>query len=277
MVPATDRTAGTMVAALYGELAPHAWHDPGSGHDAYSLFYHRSIAMGWLDDRPTHVPASASGLWAMNDAGWDHPRAGAGAGAGAGAETGLVSWFQVEASAVAHDRPLPVQPFLRCAHDATTRAGTLTLSAVQVLLPVQGLDPASRAPYAPVPAILTTEWFARADPHARTPVQVSVSSGRDRSIPAVARQLTDDLARLDQDVFVCSSYDVTDHHAAPPPPFDDSVWNGPALHGVMLRGELAEWSCDTAGWLAEVIADSAARLGVRSSLLLTVARTGPAE
>jgi hypothetical protein len=249
--------------------APHAFRDSGSEPDAYSLFYHRSIAMGWLDDRPTHVPASAPGLWAMNDAGWNHPRAGA--------EAGLVSWFQVEASAVAHDRPLPVQPFLRCAHDATARAGTLTLSAVQVLLPVQGLDPASRAPYAPVPAILTKEWFAGCDPHARTPVQVSISSGRDPSIPAVAQQLTDYLARLDQDVFVCTSHNVTghdaDHDAAPPPPFDDSFWNGPALHGVMLRGELAEWSCDATGWLAEVIADSAARLGVRSPLLLTVTRT----
>ncbi len=43
--------AGTMFAALYGELVPHAWRDPESEHDAYSLFYHRSLAMGWLDDR----------------------------------------------------------------------------------------------------------------------------------------------------------------------------------------------------------------------------------
>ncbi|TDB79182.1 hypothetical protein [Micromonospora sp. KC721] len=43
-------TGGTLFAALYGELVPHAWRDPGSELDAYLLFWHRSVAMGWLDD-----------------------------------------------------------------------------------------------------------------------------------------------------------------------------------------------------------------------------------
>lgn len=34
----------------------------------------------------------------------------------------------------------------------------------------------------------------------------------------------------------------------------------------------AEWSCDSVGWLAEVVADLAAGLGVGSPLLLTVTR-----
>jgi hypothetical protein len=258
-----------MFAALYGELVPHAWRDPDSELDAYSLFYHRSIAMGWLDDRSAvggfeDRMLRAPGLWGMNDAGWNHPRAAPGAE--------LISWFQVEASSVADDRPLPVQPFLRCAWDATARAGTLDLSAVQVLLPVQGLDPASRPPYAPVPAMRTKEWFAECAPEARTPVEVNINSGRDPSIPAVAKQLTDHLARLDQDVFVCGSHDVAGRDAVLPPPFDDRFWNGPPLHGVVLRGELAEWSCDAVGWLAEVVADSVAQLGVRSPLLFTVTR-----
>jgi hypothetical protein len=268
LVPAARRTAGTMFAALYGELVPHAWRDPDSELDAYSLFYHRSIAMGWLDDRSAGGGLEdrmlrAPGLWGMNDAGWNHPLA-------AGAE--LISWFQVDASAVADDRPLPVQPFLRCAQDATARAGTPHLSAVQVLLPVQGLDPSSRPPYAPVPAMRTKEWFAESAPEARTTVEVNINSGRDPSIPAAAQQLTDHLARLEQDVFVCRSRDVAGRDAVLPPPITDRSWNGPPLHGVVLHGELAEWSCDAIGWLAEVIADCAARLGVRSPLLLTVTR-----
>jgi hypothetical protein len=268
VAPAACRTAGTLFAALYGELVPHARRDPEP--DAYSLFYHRSLAMGWLDDRSAGSDVKdpmvrAPGLWAMNDAGWDHPRAASG--------TDLVSWFQVEAGAVADDRPLPVQPFLRCAEDASAWAGALDLSAVQVLLPVQGLDPASRPPYAPVPAILTAPWFAERDPRSRTPVEVSVNSGRDPVIPAVARQLTEHLGHLDQDVFVYESHDTAGPADVPPPPFDDSFWNGPPRHGVVLRGELAQWSCDAIGWLAEVVADSAARLGVRSPLLLTVTRS----
>jgi hypothetical protein len=64
-----------------------------------------------------------------------------------------------------------------------------------------------------------------------------------------------------------------------PPPFDDSFWNGPPMHGVVLRGDLVEWTCDAVGWLAEVIADAdvAARLGVRTPLLLTVARAASTD
>ena len=203
----------------------------------------------------------------MHDAGWKHPLAAAGAG--------LISWFQVGASEVAGDRPLPVRPFLCCAQDATAQTGTLDLSAIQVLLPVQGLDPASRPPYAPVPAVRTVDWFAERDPRSRTPVEININSGRNPSIPAVAQQLTDYLGRLEQDVFVCGSHDVAGRDTVLPPPITDSSWNGPPLHGVVLRGELAEWSCDAIGWLAEAIADSAAQLGVRSPLLLTVTRALP--
>lgn len=267
LAPDTQPTAGTMFAALYGELVPHAWCDPERGSDAYSLFYHRSLAMGWLDDRSAGGLDRAPGLWGMNDAGLDHPRAAAG--------TGLISWFQVEASAVAGDRPLPVQPLLRCAWDCTARIGTARLSAVQVLLPVQGLDPATRPPYAPVPAVSTVPWFAEHDPRSETAVEVGLSSGRDPAITAAARRLTDDLAGLGQDIFVEPSLDTSTQGAFPAPPFDDGLWNGPALHGVVLRGTLAEWSCDAIGWLGELVADCAARLGVRSPLLLTVTRTLP--
>lgn len=115
-------------------------------------------------------------------------------------------------------------------------------------------------------------WFAERDPRSRTPVEVNINSGRDPSIPAVAQQLTGQLGHLDQDVFVCRSCDVAGRDAVLPPLFDDISWNGPPLHGVVLCGKLAEWSCDAIGWLAEVVADSAAQLGVRSPLLLTVTR-----
>ncbi|SFB58970.1 hypothetical protein SAMN05216266_12315 [Amycolatopsis marina] len=269
-VPGSRRDTGTLFAALYGEFVPHAWHDPE--HDAYQLFYQRSRAMSWLDDtdlgggvhdRTRHTP----GLWGMNDAGWEHPLGTAG--------TALISWFQVSAGAVADDQPLPVQPFLRCAEDATARAGTPSLSAVQVLLPVQGIDPASRPPYAPVPSMGSLEWFAEGDPRSKTTVQVSINSGLDPAIPAVAQQLTDHLTRLRQDVFVCTSHHTTDRESTPAPACGDGLWNGPPLHGVMLHGDLAEWTCEAIGWTAEVIADSAARLGVQTPLLLTVTRTHP--
>jgi hypothetical protein len=261
-----------MFAALYGGLVPHAWRDPDSENDAYSLFHQRSLAMGWLDDRSAgddfedHM-LRAPGLWGMNDAGWDHPLAVAG--------SQLISWFQVEASAVPGDRLLPVQPFLRCAQDTTALAGTLSLSAVQILLPVQGLDALSRPRHAPLPAMQTIQWFAERDPRSRTSVDVSINSGRDPSIPAVAKQLTDHLGHLEQDVFIPRSHGVPSHDAVLPPPFEDGFWNGPPLHGLVLTGELAEWSCDAIGWLAELVADAAAQLGVHTRLLVTVTKTLP--
>ncbi|MFB6615159.1 hypothetical protein ACIGFK_19525 [Streptomyces sp. NPDC085524] len=274
IAPSVRRTAGTMFAALYGELLPHPWHDPGSEHDAYQLFHQRSLAMGWLDDRAAYpaggdtsgvlAGSGATGLWAMNDAGWSHPSAAS--------APDLIAWFQVEAGPVAGDRPLPVQPFLRCAEDTVARIGSVRLAEVQVLLPLQGLDVASRPPQALVPSLGTVHWFGARDPRSRTSVKVGINSGRVPSVPAVAEQLTDSIRHLDQDVFVTRSGEPAGPDDATPPPFDDSFWNGPPRHGITLRGDLAEWSCEAVGWLAETVADCAGRLGVHSPLLLSVTR-----
>lgn len=259
-----------MFAALYGELVPHVWRDPDSQHDAYQMFHSRSLAMGWLDDRAAGPRGGAedflvaAGLWAMNDAGWDHPLADP--------EANLISWFQVEASAVPSARPLPVQPFLSCAESTTARRGAVDLAAVQVLMPVQGLDVSSRPPYAAVPSMPTSRWFAEPDPQTRQAITMNINTGRDASLPGVVQQFMDNLAQLDQDVFTCTSYVLAGREAVLPPPFDDTFWNGPALNGAVLRGELVQWSCDAIGWLAEVVADSVAHLGVRSPLLFTVER-----
>lgn len=268
IAPTACRTAGTMFAALYGELVPHTWRE--SEHDAYQLFHQRALAMGWLDDRASAGNASerrtivAPGLWAMNDAGWSHPLLVP--------ASELISWFQVEASAVADDRPLPVQPFLRCAQDTTERVGAVRLTAVQVLLPVQGIDAAVRPPYALVPSTQTPDWFGECDPRSRTTVQVRIDSGRDPSVSAVAVQLADTFSLPDQNVFMGGPDERVSPDNFPAPPFDDLFWNGPPLHGMTVSGELAEWSCDAVGWLAETVADSAAHLGVHSPLLLTVVR-----
>ena len=270
--PSGPTTAGTMFAALYGELAWHPWHGPEAEQDAYALFRDRSLAMGWLDDTsagsvggPAERGPRAPGLWAMNDAGWDHPLAAPGAGP--------VSWFQVEASPVAADRPLPVQPFLRCAGDATARAGRADLSAVQILLPVQGIDASARPAHARVPAAATSGWFAARAPGSRTEAEVTVSSGRDPSIVEAGAELAERIGRLDQDVFQCRSTEAVGQEAVLPPPFDDGFWNGPPAHSVALRGGLAEWSLEAVGWLAEAVADVSAGLGAASPLLFTATRT----
>ncbi|MFE1319412.1 hypothetical protein [Kitasatospora phosalacinea] len=258
VVPGGRGTAGTMFAALYGGFVPHPWDGPESEHDAYQLFHRRSLAMGWLDER---AGGGGPGLWAMNDAGRGHSLAARGAGP--------VSWFQVEAAAVAGDRPLPAQPFLRCAQEVTERAGVLRLTAVQLLLPLRAAGTAQA-----VPSLRTADWFAVGGPGARAAVRVRVDGGSDPVLAEVAERLLGDFGALDQDVFTGGVDDRASADGFPAPPFDDRFWNGPPRYGVTLSGELAQWSGEAVGWLAATLADCAARRGVRGPLLFTAVRHG---
>jgi len=250
LAPGSRWPAGTLFAALYGDLAPHPWWDPE--HDPYFLFHERSQAMGWLDD-----------LWGMNDAGQDHPLRTP--------DAALVAWFQVGVGPASGDRPLPVQPFLRCAGDAVARMGTVTVRAVQVLLPVQAIDGASRPAYAPAPSLLTAGWFGSGDPRSRTVVRAALDSGQSPSIPAAAPRMREAMGR--QEVFACESLSLADHDPLTGrPPFDDRLWNGPPAHRATFGGVLAEWSLDAVGWLAAFLADVAAGHGIATPLLLTVTR-----
>ncbi|MEV7414939.1 hypothetical protein [Streptomyces sp. NPDC089919] len=270
--PGVLQTAGTMFAALHGEFTPHPPTGTEPVHDAYSLFLERSVAMGWHDDRSAGGGSEgkvrhAAGLWAMNDAG--------SAQVGTAQVGAPATWFQVDASAVADDRPLPVQPFLRCAEDATRRLGTLRLTAVQLLLPVQGLRKAVRPAYAPVPSMLTADWFAGYGPRPRTPVRIHLNAGRETFLSDLADRLAQRLHGLDQPVYTHTSHHRADQDPDLTPPFHPTWWNGPAPDGATLLGELAEWSLDAIGWTAETLADLTAALGVRSALLFTIRATGP--
>ncbi|MDW5322659.1 hypothetical protein [Plantactinospora sp. KLBMP9567] len=277
LAPGARSPVGTMFAALYGGLTPHPWRDPHSAADAYALFHERSLAMGWLDDvggvvRITDAgieerKTGAPGLWGMNDAGQDHPLAVP--------DTSLVAWFQVGVEPLPADRPLPVQPFLRCAGDVTARIGTLDLRAVQVLLPVQGLDPGSAPPeYAGMPSLRTAGWFGAGDPGSGTPVRVTLDGGQAQTVASAAPLIRERIDRLDQQVFACASYSLTDQDAPPmAPPLHDGFWTGPSRHRATLHGTLAEWSLDALGWLGGFLADLAAGQGVGTPLLFTASRS----
>lgn len=262
-----------MFGALYGELTPYAWREQDSETDAYSLFHDRSAAMGWLEKTGTTGQRTAAGLetrkqdapglWGMNDAGHEHLYPDA--------ELPLVMWFQVGLTPVPAERSMPVQPFLRCAGDAAARIGALKLEAVQVLLPVDGLDASSRPKPTAMPSLLTAGWFVDSDPDARTSARIRLDSGQVPSIAAAAPHMQEWINRLDQEVFVCQSHSVTEHDPLPiQPPFADVFWNGPPLHQTTFHGKLAEWSLDALGWLGGFLADLSVWHCVTTPLLLTV-------
>lgn len=263
------REDSTMFAALHGELVLHPWRDPVVAEsDAYSLFYARSSAMGWLVDAV--VPA-AQGLWGMNDAGHEA------ASEGPGRER---IWFQVAVrEPLPAGRPLPVQPLLACAGDTVSRMGTLRLDAVQLLLPVQCLAQplAASSQRDDVGALLQEAgWFADRDPHGDVRVQVTLDGGQNPAIRTTAPLMLQWMQDLKQDVFVGDARSLTDDAAVLQPGFIDQLWLGPALHRATFSGTLTEWSLDALGWLAAFLASTSARCGVSTPLVLTVSRSeGP--
>lgn len=282
--PGSPGSEGIMLAALYGELASHPWRDPATAsEDAYSLFYTRSLAMGWLTDVTTRVQVStnpltgyveereigdvgAEGLWSMHEAEseQDHPDSRP--------ASSPVASFQVGIETVPADRPLPVQPFLCCTGDVVARLGTLRLQAVQVLLPLQKLDTSSRL--GPLfPPLGTTGWFTDRDRQSKTQIRITVDSGQNPSIPTAAPGMLTEMHRPEQDAFVCDGYSLADHDPlAATSPFHDNSWHGPPLHRATFRGTLAEWSLDAVGWLAAFLAGASAHYGVTTPIMLTASR-----
>ncbi|MFF3438589.1 hypothetical protein [Streptosporangium sp. NPDC002721] len=261
---------GTMLAALYGELAPHPWRDPlVAPSDAYSLFVARSSAMGWLAEATERV---SGGLWGMNDAG-QAPASGPG--------LARVAWFQVVLTgSVPADRPLPVQAFLACVDDVVARVGTAHPRAVRVLLPVQSLE-APVGTSSRVNAVMTllqdAGWFADGDPRLRAGVRVTLDGGQDPSIGSAAPGMLRWMREFDQDVFSCDPLPTDDDDVLAvddgpvlEPAVIDEVWRGSGHHRVTFHGVLAEWSPAALGWLAAFLAEAGFQHGIATPLMLTV-------
>ncbi len=167
---------------------------------------------------------------------------------------------------------LPVQAFLACAGDVVARMGTQRLEAVQILLPVQHLR--TRSGTDAVWDLLTaTGWFADSDPHLRTRVQVTVDSGQDPSMHVAAPHMFQQLHAIQQDVFACDSFSLTDEPIRLEPAIVDWLWNGPAQHRTTFHGTLVEWSLDGLGWVAAFLTSVGFHYGVRPPVLFTASRS----
>lgn len=256
-----------MFAALFGELAPKprsAGLDKLS-QDAYSLFYGRSAAMGWLT---LASEGAAGGFWGMNDAE---------AAPASGPWPSRVAWFQVMLTEPVPGGMLPVQPFLACIGDVVTRLGALRLEAVQVLLPerdtpADGLMASSSGRTVAWPLLDGLNWFADCGPLVRAPVRITLDGWADPSIRTAAPAIVRSVREISQDVFACGTFslDDEDHLVLQPDPFESLL--GTVHHRVTFRGALAEWSLDALGWLAAFLADQSSRYGTSTPLMLTAER-----
>jgi hypothetical protein len=269
---ATFGTGGakTMLAALYGELVPHR-RSPSLGEpseDAYSLFYARSAAMGWLTPA---VERAWGGLWGTNEAE---------AGPASGPRPQRVAWFQVVLTGPLPGKLLPVQPFLACAGDVVARLGTLRLDAIQLLLPERdapegGQFASESGVRVAEPLLHALNWFTECDPRLQVPVRVTLDGGPDPSIRAAAPAIAQRLQEVRQNVFMYNSYSLADddHLVLWPAPLDGGRLDFPH-HRATFCGTLADWSLDTLGWLAAFLADGSSRTGATTPLIFTADRSG---
>ncbi|GAB3660025.1 hypothetical protein GCM10027589_21470 [Actinocorallia lasiicapitis] len=257
--------AGHLFAALHGEFVPHGWRDAAATEDAYSLFYKRSLALGWLTDA-RH--GASAGYWAMNDAGQ---------GADSASRPPRVAWFQADVTQpIPADRPLPTQAFLACIDDVMARIGTLKLQAVQVLLPPHRRGgPTPGTTLENVGAVLeAADWFTDTGPGRRTRIRVTLDSGQIPSVPSAAPEMLRWLQGFHQDACVFDSVSVTGGaESFLQPAIGDHFWPGPPEHRAVFQCTLAEWSLDAVGWLAAFLAEASAQHGVDTPVLLTVHRT----
>ncbi len=246
-----------MFVALYGRIASHSWPRVHPDQDPFSLFVVRSEGMGWV--------GQDLGLWGMNDAGSAHLLEGR-------HEDSPLAWFQVETSPVAPTDPLPVQPFLHCATDVVQRFGRLHLDRVLLLLPTQRLGGRSGMPIA---SMRTYRWFGDSDPAARVNVEVSLTVGQ-RASKGVLESTLGHFSELDTHVFLNAVRSWANGENQEPP-CGESLWGGPATSTETLVGDLIEWEPDSIGWLAQTLADCAAKSGLASPVLISVAKTREAE
>lgn len=244
----------TVFVGVYGAFRTYPWVDgEQQDSDAYSVFAARAITMGWSSPH-----ADGSALWGMNDAGQNWSTA----------HDTQVAWFQVGTADPPHDRvPLPVQPILACVRDSLSRFGRLDMSAVQLLLPVHlGGSAIERL-------VSGLTWFDTSDPAAQVPVLVTLDSGEDDAVSPAAPGMLAALRRTNTGPFRIDTLLADATPVAPEPPVVGDMWLGTSRHPVTFGCTVPEWSLDAVGWLAALFADACRGAGVRTTVLVSVART----
>jgi hypothetical protein len=247
----------TVFVGVYGAMQLHPWLESGAlTEDAYSLFVSRAASMGWAS---TSAEGFATAVWGMNDAGqdWSSPR---------------IAWYQVALPrSSSGGQPLPLQPLLACVEDSLSRIGELTLTGLQLLLPLQR----SGGAWSQLASGLN--WFGLCNPGARTPIRVVLDTGESDEIRPHASGV---LARLRECHTGAFSFDSLSLGGSPPaqlvPPVVDDLWMGEGHHCVTLEATVPEWSFGALGWVFSLIAEACRDNGLRTTVLASMSRSSPA-
>lgn len=247
----------TIFVGVYGSIRLHPWITPELvEEDVYSMFMARAESMGWSFSGPDMW---STGLWGMNEAGqnWSPP-----------SSSNLIAWVQTVALTNQQSpgaRPLPVQTILACIKDSVSRFGELTLTGIQLLLPVQlgGVTLGH--------LVSGLNWFNVCDPAARVPIRITLDGGQDDSVLRKGAETLATLQRFNTGAFTFDSISSDEARTVQlEPNVVGNLWLGQGRHPVTLEGTAPERSFDAWGWVVGICAEACREVGVRTNVLVSV-------
>lgn len=105
-------------------------------------------------------------------------------------------------------------------------------------------------------------------------MEVVLDGGQVPTISLVASKVFKSTQAPSQRVFACDGFSTSNGPTvAVSPGLIDELWVGPPGHRAVLSGALIEWSLDAVGWVVAFLVHASIDAGVRTTILLTVART----
>lgn len=241
---------------IFGSIKVHPWvKDAVHDQDAYSLFHARAVSMGWAQSFSSEP---GLGLWGMNEADqqWSTQSA-----------LTRLAWFQVGIlNENPEEPPLPVAPLLRCAADCLSRVGETRIEAIQLLLPVHLGNSAWRH------LVSCLNWFEICDPNLRTAVRITVDTGTSE-----LQDHAEDIVALAQ-ANNTGGFEITSHSSDTAvsvdlsPPVADELRLGSTRHPVTFDAVVPEWSVEALGWISTLLAGAYYDAGLRTTMLLNLAK-----
>ena len=266
----TVATADECFIAVYGTLRRHPWIDAETlGEDAYSLFNQYSEALKWSSsatypqysgDMPPD-PRRSTETWGLSEAGGNWSDAVEFA-------ADHILWVQTGLSKPTKQSGLPIAQLGLCAEKVLQRVGELTLSGVQMIIPV-GFAPAPR------PA-----WFKGilelSDPAAASVVRIEVDGGANdtciRNAPQIVGELNEACERDGLRFTQVSQSRSSAYLLEEPAEMNRGAWLGRSVGRFETQVSVPEFSMDVSGYLMAHLARACHLSGVTSQVFVTILR-----
>lgn len=246
------------------EMAPWAharWERGELDEDASSLIARRSEVLGHADfsgDRHAIEHwghADAGGTWSPD-----------------GREE-LLAWLQMDVrTAARHPElpardetwPLPIQSSLAVVHEALGRIGSVELTEVDAIVPLELMaDAASRV-------AVGRDWLLVGASDAARDIPVHVDVAALRADQPDGARLAEAVAAIGGEVLgpiELRPHDPDERGTAPAAPFLGRAFPARATR---LACHTATWSLDLAAWTVELVAHACRQMGIRHELLVAV-------